>query len=851
MAKEQELMRMRQAISELRQLHDGEPFAPWARTSFMLAPEAAHDPAAAARSRQPSGEDSSVAVNAPAATVRLTRPSSIRPSIDDVRQSINNGQPSSMRIHTRLRAASASRELPQEDRARALQKVREERIARGSTLVTILYGGTRIVDGSLSHEYLDAIHTADGFSCSFVPEESEPDDFLPPHQSEPGSIFAPRPATAPDLAMASIASASMPNLCSVAHAPTRPVTALASYWSTPSPSHANAPSGLPTSVSTSSSKKRVPLAFAASSFRANGQGWRGMDIVPFEVPTREMVIHGIGTPAALKRGATRRKRQVSVSMQAALKKVQSDESGMPLLPTPHKQMTKVQLEQQGRMRTAWRLYNSRQTARGNHASRVGAMIDRQTTSAPQLQLAYDHAYFNVSSSRFVASEPPMILLRRRATASPKKPKEPPKAAPKPAEPSRQQKFIWQPRAAFADSKDIFDTDEVELKQFNVDWKQACELGLSKLIDKLDDDGGVDADGDGISDEVAETKAVMWDYHDRIVQLFDYYAAVGGSLSSLALNQWSAFVEDFELVVDGSKYCKKSDMDTLFIAVNARSVNYEKAKAKEQGKAVTLSAAKALNRVEFLYLLVEVAINRWVKPGAIRDISTAVRQLFAELIEPRVDKRIFRDYNDFRKLAYESTVNDVLCKYESSLRNAFSVASGTEFGHKNLLSLAQWSEFIRALGFIGVDVSERDVKLSFVMSRMAVIDARPTKGETKANHLPFEGFMEAICRLSMVKALPTDEELSKAKCSDGGMFLLMLAKKELDEEILDEFVDFKSTHAIDWGGEPMQPLARCVEHMVTSIIRTIIDEVSSASGSVVLHLSKNDAHAWAKVKLCED
>jgi hypothetical protein len=159
------------------------------------------------------------------------------------------------------------------------------------------------------------------------------------------------------------------------------------------------------------------------------------------------------------------------------------------------------------------------------------------------------------------------------------------------------------------------------------------------------------------------------------------------------------------------------------------------------------------------------------------------------------------------------------------------------------------EFIK--GFLGVDVSERDVTLSFVMSRMAVIDARMTKGETKENHLPFEGFMEAICRLSLVKALPTDEELSKAKCSDGGMFLLMLMKKELDEEILDEFVDFKSTHAVAWGGEPMQPLARCVEHMVTSIIRTIIDEESSASGSVVLHLSIRDARAWAKVKLCED
>ena len=96
-----------------------------------------------------------------------------------------------------------------------------------------------------------------------------------------------------------------------------------------------------------------------------------------------------------------------------------------------------------------------------------------------------------------------------------------------------------------------------------------------------------------------------------------------------------------------------------------------------------------------------------------------------------------------------------------------------------------------------------------------------------------------------------EELAKAKCSDGGKFLLMLMKKELDEEILDEFVDFKSTHAVAWGGKPMQPLARCVEHMVTSIIRTIIDEVSSASGSVVPHLSIRDASAWAKVKLCED
>ena len=60
-------------------------------------------------------------------------------------------------------------------------------------------------------------------------------------------------------------------------------------------------------------------------------------------------------------------------------------------------------------------------------------------------------------------------------------------------------------------------------------------------------------------------------------------------------------------------------------------------------------------------------------------------------------------------------------------------------------------------------------------------------------------MEAICRLSKVKALPTDEELSKVKCSDGALFLRLLEKKNLGDEILAEFANFRRTHAIASGG----------------------------------------------------
>jgi len=52
---------------------------------------------------------------------------------------------------------------------------------------------------------------------------------------------------------------------------------------------------------------------------------------------------------------------------------------------------------------------------------------------------------------------------------------------------------------------------------------------------------------------------------------------------------------------------------------------------------------------------------------------------------------------------------------------------------------------------------------------------------------------------MVKALPTDEELSKVKCSDGALFLRLLEKKNLGDEILAEFANFRRTHAIASGG----------------------------------------------------
>ena len=52
------------------------------------------------------------------------------------------------------------------------------------------------------------------------------------------------------------------------------------------------------------------------------------------------------------------------------------------------------------------------------------------------------------------------------------------------------------------------------------------------------------------------------------------------------------------------------------------------------------------------------------------------------------------------------------------------------------------------------------------------------GRIKETHLPFEGFMEALVRLSGLKALPTDAEIQAAECTTAAEYI---AKLRADDE----------------------------------------------------------------------
>ena len=480
---------------------------------------------------------------------------------------------------------------------------------------------------------------------------------------------------------------------------------------------------------------------------------------------------------------------------------------------------------------------------------------RERPNSPRAQRAFAQMAYAVTSNRALPPVRPVVPEEH----GPRKryPKERPKTPPKPVvQAVKAVKDIWRPRAKWCDARDVYDNDLVEAKRFEVDWERAVDLGLAKLIMKRDDDAGKDEDGDGISDEVEEVKDVLWDCHDLIVQVFDYYASASGDMGSIGLNQWSEMVEDFELDEASSKYCRKADMDTLFIAINAASKTRD---AKNGTKPGERDDSKSLNRVEFIACLVNVAIMKYVMPGKASDVSEALHVLLAEHLDARLDKQVFSDYNAFRARCYAPEVVEVLSRHEASLRNVFSVAAGGDPSLSpaagKLLSLGEWRTLLKALGFIGKDVTERDARLCFACSRMAVIDARTAKGSSKENNLPFEGFLEALCRLSMLKALPTSAELQETGCSDAGIFLQRLRAGTLPEEFMDAleassgstFSDalgsFQCARGAAWGEtSPVQPMEMCVQHIVACIVRTI-EEDSRGDDNMVL--TPNEIKDWAR------
>ena len=93
------------------------------------------------------------------------------------------------------------------------------------------------------------------------------------------------------------------------------------------------------------------------------------------------------------------------------------------------------------------------------------------------------------------------------------------------------------------------------------------------------------------------------------------------------------------------------------------------------------------------------------------------------------------------------------------------------------------------------------------------------------HLEFEDFLEAIVRLSTMTGWPTDAEIKRAGYTDAGEYLLSL---QPFPAVYERFV---AEHAAAWDEEPRQPIERCVDHLISWVVRVVEEAVYGAGGCI--------------------
>lgn len=252
----------------------------------------------------------------------------------------------------------------------------------------------------------------------------------------------------------------------------------------------------------------------------------------------------------------------------------------------------------------------------------------------------------------------------------------------------------------------------------------------------------------------------------------------------------------------------------------------------------------LNRSEWVSLLVRLAIIKHLK-GEKGVVHEAVAKFMSSTILRRVrhaPERLefdFKAADEFRAFLYTEEVDTVLKLHKHVLRSIYdkcSIAEQSTHAAANRLSLREWRMFLMAFDLYGEDFSAgRDDHLCFVFARMLVRNSNLTSetAHSKLTQLSFEDvrtvprvpswfpveprhghrsdffllcvqFLEAICRVATLKALPTKEECNERSVGDAHEFMVALRVSP------NTHVEWVRHHCGYWGSTtPRQPIAQCV------------------------------------------
>lgn len=154
-------------------------------------------------------------------------------------------------------------------------------------------------------------------------------------------------------------------------------------------------------------------------------------------------------------------------------------------------------------------------------------------------------------------------------------------------------------------------------------------------------------------------------------------------------------------------------------------------------------------------------------------ASAVRQLFEKCIVPNLGQSVIMCPDDFRqKSLYREDTAQVLEDNMDQLVRLFCAVAGSsrdvedsqsQAGRDFLVSIDEWMQMMQDLLFLDADFTRREATLCFTWSQMLVVE--DFRFAERAIGLTFIEFLEAICRVSCMKTIPTDAQLAECEVVD--------------------------------------------------------------------------------------
>jgi len=330
--------------------------------------------------------------------------------------------------------------------------------------------------------------------------------------------------------------------------------------------------------------------------------------------------------------------------------------------------------------------------------------------------------------------------------------------------------VWRPRRHGprpADSRDYIDTKECLKSAFRADWEGTSGYAFQHPDGQASRAFGCTTMTKGIVEKIAN---VLEGWYPLLLRIFTYYSCIGADVSNningIPSAGFAQLLADAGLDVDVesrsgfSHFARSHDgdgWDLIWVAINS---------SKESTNQASWNTRERFTRGEFLEFVVRAAVNERTPPvqmvDNVKDFCAGMCETLA--LNPDAKQIFHRDDRFRRESCYGRETAAMLKHHDETLRNVFAVYAerGTggvdPNGQSDMLSAAEWMALMRDLGFTK-ECGVRQLFLIFAQSRMATVMESSSK-TGQLTQLSYEGFLEVMVRLSLLKALPTDKELEK-------------------------------------------------------------------------------------------